>query len=87
MEEINNTQTENTDKTRQCNTSNDCKCRLSLIMNLILFAGLVVLYILYFMDKKSEDINLLFYKKATKPSVSDMSIPIRSWQTTCWLST
>lgn len=66
MEEINNTQTENTDKTRQCNTSNDCKCRLSLIMNLILFAGLVVLYILYFMDKKSEDINLSVLQKSNK---------------------
>ena len=66
MEEISNTPIENTDKTKQCSTSNDCKCRISLIMNLILFAGLVVLYILHFMDKKSEDINLSVLQKSNK---------------------
>ena len=64
---INSTEnTENTGNTKQCDTACNCKCRLSLIMNLVLFAGLVVLYILYFMDKKSVDINSAVMLKSNK---------------------
>jgi outer membrane protein len=58
--------TENTGNTKQCDTSCNCKCRLSLIMNLVLFAGLVVLYILYFMDRKSGDVNSAVLQKSNK---------------------
>lgn len=64
---INSTENiENTSDSKQCDTSCNCKCRLSLFMNLVLFAGLVVLYILYFMDKKSGNVDIATFQKSNK---------------------
>ncbi len=69
MEELNNPAegfTTETTEIKKCDDTHKCNCRLSLMMNLVLFAGLVVLYILHFMGGNSSGIDKNTLQKSNK---------------------
>lgn len=57
---------ETTEETKKCDTQHNCNCRISLMMNIVLFAAIVVLYILHFMGNGSGEIDTATLQKSNK---------------------